>query len=236
LTRPSRRPIRAGFTLFELLLAIVLVGLLAVFLWPDSYGVLRGAQLDESVDRVQALLSMSRAKAMNEARRYRIAFRPDGTIWVWRQRDPLLAPDEYELLREGWANRSVLLDDVWVAAFQPLPEGPPPIRVEDELLEFTEFQDDPPAMTQADQDHLLDIEPDGASASARWDVRDASGRGVRMTLDGRIGRIRVEALARMSESPRPERLPEQIDGPAQRGTLAEAPAPTLRATPGEMRR
>lgn len=182
------RRARGAFSLFEVLLVIVLIGLLAAFLWPDFETFLRGEELDESVARVKALVGMCRAQAMNESRRYRITFKEDGTMRLTRQKDPLTAPQEYVIVGDGWAKTPWLLDNVWVEALMPLPDGPPPLRVEDDAIEFTEIEAKPEALESAFD---LDFEIDGSSNSVRWVMRDARGKGRELTLDGRLGRIGV---------------------------------------------
>ncbi len=177
---------RSGFTLFELLIVIVLIGVLAAFLWPDFGLLLRSEQLGESVVRTKALVAMCRAQAMNESKRYRITLLPDGRMLLTRQRDPLLAPDEYVLVDDGWARIDWLLDDVWVEAVLPLPDGPPPLLIDDDVIEFAEFEEFPEPLEEPFE---IDFEPDGSTTSVRWILRTLDGRGRELTLDGRLGRL-----------------------------------------------
>lgn len=205
---------RRAFTLLEVLLVVVLLAVLAAFVWPDMQGFTRAARLEESADRLRGVVAMSRARAMSEAARYRVSFVRDGSVHLTRQRDPLAAPNEYVAVREPWATRPLLQDAVWVDAFQPLPQGPPPIRVEDELVEFTDFDEDPRPIVDAAEPHAIDFEPDGTSGSARWVLRDDSGRGFRMTLDGRLGRVHVEPVERLAADA-VRRPPKLADGEAE---------------------
>lgn len=205
---PGRTSARGAFTLFEVLLVIAILGLVVAMVWPDFRGVIRGARLDESAARMRAMIAMARAEAMNEARRYRLTFFQDGTIRLDRQRDALLAPHEYLRVRDAWMAQEILLEGVWVAALQPLPEGPAPILVEDDDIEFTEIEEDPPSITEIEASAEIYFDPAGVSDSARWDLRDAEGRGIRLTLDGRLGRVTMEQLAAVSPAdlPRPDRI------------------------------
>ena len=181
-----------GFTLLELLLVVSLIGILAAFAWPDFTAVSEAEHLKESARRMQALITMCRAEAMNESRRYRVEIEIDGSVRAERQLDPLLAPHIYDKVRAGWARTAVLLNDVWVAAVQPLPEGPPPIMIVDEQLDFPEMEVDPLPIEEFDEPIVLDFEPDGACISLRWVLRDERGHGLLLTLDGRLGRVLIE--------------------------------------------
>jgi type II secretory pathway pseudopilin PulG len=191
----------------ELLIVIVLIGVLAAFLWPDFGILMRSEQLDESVQRSKALIGMCRAQAMNESRRYRVTLLPDGRMLLGRQRDPLLAPEEFVVVAEGWARMEWLLEDVWVAAVLPLPDGPPPLLVEDDKIEFFEVQEFPEPL---ENPFHVEFEPDGTCTSLRWVLRDTSGHGRELTLDGRLGRVSVIEMPPVSpdELERPARQPE----------------------------
>jgi len=193
------------------MLVVTLLALLAAFTWPQFGQAGRGAQLGESAGRIKALMQMGRARAMNEARRYRVSFRLDGTLEVTRQRDPLLAPHEFYRFRQPWAAGPFLLEDVWIESLLPLPEGPPPLIVEDETVAVNdEFDEEPIPIAEFERPFELNFEPDGTSNSARWVLRSGAGPGLQMTLDGRLGRLTVEPVARLDPElvERPEPLEE----------------------------
>ncbi len=201
---------RRAVTLIELLIVIVLIGVLAAFLWPDFGILMRSEQLDESAQRNKALIGMCRAQAMNESRRYRVTLLPDGRMLLSRQRDPLLAPEEFVQVDEGWARVEWLLEDVWVAAVLPLPDGPPPLNVEDDKIEFFEIQEFPEPL---ENPFNIEFEADGTCTSLRWVLRDESGHGRELTLDGRLGHVTVVELPPMTadEIERPAAQPEYDD-------------------------
>lgn len=195
------RRVQPAMTLMELLLTISLISLLAFFLWPDFSGTQRSAQLEESARRMKALVAMCRAEAMNNACTYRVIIRQDGTLRVRRQADPIRAPEEFRPVRSDWGQRAFLLDDVWVESVVPLPEGPPPIILEDD--ELTAYEDrgydfdpelEPIAVGELELPLVIEFRPDGTSDSLRWILRDALGRGVQLTLDGRLGRVATELV------------------------------------------
>jgi hypothetical protein len=194
------------------LIVVLLLATLTALAWPGFSQARRSEELGESARRVKTLVQMCRARAMNESRRYRVTIRTDGSLKITRQRDPILAPHEYYRFRDSWANMPFLLEHVWVAAVLPLPEGPPPILVEDELVEFEDFDDEEPiAVAELEYELELDFEPDGTGSSALWVLRDEDGRGLEMTLDGRLGRIRSEPVERLDPDnvERPEPLEDR---------------------------
>lgn len=194
-------------TLLELLLVISLLGLLAAFLWPDFGTATRNELLDESARRMKTLIAMCRAEAMNESIRYQISLRADGSLEVRRQYDPIEAPHVFVPVRKDWARQAILLEDVWVESVVPLPDGPAPVLLEDELVEVEEMEEQPIPIEEFEEPVVLLFEPDGTSDSLRWTLRDGLGRGVEMMLDGRLGRVTVERVARIPEE-QVERPPE----------------------------
>lgn len=199
---------RKAFTVLEVLMVITLLAVIAAIAWPDFFQSRRHEQLDESGRRLRTLIQMCRAQAMNETRRYCLAFFPDGSIELLRQRDPILAPHQYFRFREPWADIAILLEDVWVESILPLPEGPPPLDIRDELIEFRQFQEEPTPISDLEAPFMLYFEPDGISRCVQWTLRAETGRGLKMTLDGRLGRVKIESAEDLAEGfERPDRSP-----------------------------
>lgn len=188
---PRRRAV-PGFTLLEVLLVIIIVSVLTAMLVPSFGDATRAEQLPESAYRLKALIAMCRAEAMNQSKRFRIAFRQDGGVRVYAQEDALLAPQSFLPVRPDWGRGPFLLEDAWIEAVQPLPNGPAPVLVEDDVIEFTTLEETPVSVTELAEPHYLYFEPDGSSESVRWVLRDAQGRAMLITLDGRLGRVQVE--------------------------------------------
>jgi prepilin-type N-terminal cleavage/methylation domain-containing protein len=198
--------IRRAFTLLELLIVVALLGLLAAIAWPNFVVEERSAQLDESVRRMKALVSMCRAQAMNQSCRFRVEFRQDGSVRALRQRDALEAPDEYVAAGAAWADGRPLLEEVWVESVAALPDGPAPLLVEDDDIEFAEQDIELIDVIELDQPIALDFEPHGSCGSLRWVLRDSLGRGLQMTLDGRLGRVQIAEAERIDNPQRPTKL------------------------------
>lgn len=202
---------RCGFTLVEVLLVIVLVGVLAGVILSNLSGTASAENLRESAVRMEALVSMCRAQAMNESRMYRMQIRQDGTVQVRAQRDAILAPNEFVEVTEQWARLDFTLDTVWVDRVQRMPDGPAPVLIDDDVIEFTNLDTQPESVTEFDEPIQLDFSPDGSASSLRWILRDANGRGVQMTFDGRLGRIASEPAETLlpGDLQRPEKLPPE---------------------------
>jgi len=108
----------------------------------------------------------------------------------------------------------VLLESVWVAAVQMLPDGPAPIMIVDERLQFPDMEINPTPLEEFEQSPAIEFQPDGACDSVRWVLRDDRGNGRLLTLDGRLGRVTVEEYASIR--------PEDVQRPKPLSAEAEA--------------
>jgi type II secretion system protein H len=70
------KPSRSGFSLVELLLTLVLILCLAAAAVFSFTAVYRGANLDEGLDRMQALIRFAQAEAATTGRKVRLQFEP----------------------------------------------------------------------------------------------------------------------------------------------------------------
>jgi prepilin-type N-terminal cleavage/methylation domain-containing protein len=205
-----RNDLHRGFTLLEVLLVVSLLAVVAAVVWPNFGSPELAEHLGESARRMKALIAMCRAEAMNQTLRYRIRIRPDGSVRLVRQADAIKAPHLYIPVPADWARTTVLLPDVWVESVQILPDGPPPVRIIDEKLEFPDMDITLTPIEELPRALELDLEPDGTCNSTRWVLRDERGAGLLFTLDGRLGRVTLDEWpnALPADLHRPPPLPE----------------------------
>ena len=109
-TGPKHRDTGAGFTLIELLLS---VALLVIFLGAIVFnfsGLQRGAQLNEGVNQVEALIRFARAHASNSGHLVQISFEeeaddefaePTGNLRLLWEPDPSARPGHFVPLAEA---------------------------------------------------------------------------------------------------------------------------------------
>lgn len=209
--RRGREAAARAFTLMELVIVIALMGILAFVVLSNLDGSASAEKLRESAGRMEALVSMCRAQAMNESRTYQMRIRQDGSVQVRAQRDAILAPNEFVEVPNAWARLEFTLDTVWVDRVQRLPDGPAPVLVEDDVIEFTNLDTQPEPVADFDAPIVLDFAPDGSASSLRWILRDVSGHGMQQTYDGRLGRLATEAVETLlpEDLQKPEPLPPE---------------------------
>src|SRR5262245_18032210 len=104
-----------GFTLVELLLALVLVLLLAGALVFSFSSLLGGTQLEEGAGQVESLLRYARAHAANTGRKVQLLFNEEdetgeqwGNVRLSWEPDPLGDPGYFEDVAEAsWQTRGI---------------------------------------------------------------------------------------------------------------------------------
>jgi prepilin-type N-terminal cleavage/methylation domain-containing protein len=197
----AERRARRAVTLLELLLVVGILAMLAAFAWPTFDSTAQRERLDESVRRLKTLIAMCRAEAMSDMRCFRISFLPDGSMKLRQQLDPVAHAEVYIPVQKEWASLGFLLDGVWIESICLLPDGPPPVQVDDELKVFEDMERDfePVEIERFEEPIVITFKPDGTSRSLRWIMRDDTGRGAQMTLDGRLGRVTIEDVEALKE-------------------------------------
>lgn len=99
----------AGFTLLEMVLAMVLVVLLASLAVGSLFGTLASMRTKEHSSRIASLLRAARAEAANTACRLRLSFDPETTQpLLGIERDALGDPGVFEPLDTWWVKLAAL--------------------------------------------------------------------------------------------------------------------------------
>ena len=246
--RPARAA-RNGFTLFELLLTVSLILLLAggvIFGW-DS--LQRGARLEEGADQVEMLLRFARAQSATSGRQVRvqvgspepfpgtpsgtnstagpIPMAPPGGLQVLWEPDPVKRPGVFELLpgTEGFRERIEELVEVQspepVQPQMALSGAPAPDPVGETNGVLSDISGLFGPNLETPQRLRINFYPDGSSDSAEWVLISKDSE------DGRRLRFRWSGL---TGSARRQWL-ERTEVPGM--TNAESLSPTPDAAGGE---
>lgn len=102
-----------AFTLTEVLLVLLLLGLLAGLAVPVMFGELQRRRLTESAEQLRSLITMARAQAMVSGQRYRIRWQDESDQpMVEREPDPIDAPGQFKPVEAAWARGDVLSGSV----------------------------------------------------------------------------------------------------------------------------
>jgi len=121
---------RRAFTLVELILTILILGLIVGFVFPDLDKMFRTRKMEESAEQLRSLLVMARSRSMRDGVKYRVQF--PGTAdpldkhaerevdvpfetkqpEVFRQDRPLEFPDSFAKVEEDWTMRDFLKEGV----------------------------------------------------------------------------------------------------------------------------
>lgn len=210
---------RRAFTLIEVLLVILVLGLLAAISLPELGKEMERRSLVESADRLRALVVMTHARAMQDGRRYRIQFpgtidpldtRTDKDIDVpikteqpeiHRQIDPLGNPDAFERFDAPWIPQNVMQEGTRCVAVQP---GRPNFEITAES---------PIAGPQISEGHAtfvpVTLNPDGTSDWATFVLTDlpydtelsaeSAPQIINLIVDGRTGQAWMQRALRVQE-------------------------------------
>ncbi len=222
-TGPKHRDTGAGFTLIELLLSVALLVLFLGAIVFNFSGLQRGAQLDEGVNQVEALIRFARAHASNSGHQVQISFEEDaadefaqplGNIRLLWEPDPVARPGYFAPLAEAGDYVRNLPDLISIESVR--------------LVAGDSFE---PAATGVTNEIAADKSTDaafpsigffadGSSDSAEIIISSRSeedGRRIAVRLQGITGSIRRKLIIDESKTVEPET-------PAQPGTVNEAKA------------
>ena len=193
----------AGFTLVELLLAVVIVLLMLGAVIFNFSGLQRGAGLDEGANQVEALIRFARAQSAHSGRQIQLVIQPgtdsdtgkptDNLSLVWEP-DPINRPGIFESLPEAAEflrgigelvrfDRVRLGDEISVEKNATDPVGPPEEPPENSSSTSAQFR--------------VGFFPDGSSDSAEIMLASRSEddhRRVGIQLTGVTGSIRRQRI------------------------------------------
>ena len=210
---------RRAFTLVEVLLVIMLLGMIAMLTLPNLGDEMGRRSLTESADRLRSLIVMSHAKAIHEGVCYRIQFPgtpdpndrkarkeidiPIETLQpqLFRQTDALRYPEEYGQLPLPWNDMPVL---------QP---GTRCVAVLSGKPDFTITGDSPLAGPQVGEGQQmfvpLTLSPDGTAGWVTFVLTDLpydtklspedAPRILNVIVDGRTGQVWAQRALRREE-------------------------------------
>jgi type II secretory pathway pseudopilin PulG len=172
-----------AYTLLEVTLVIGLLVAISAIAIPNFIGQLEREELPGSVRQLRSLISLTRANAAYDGKRYRIRFPSEEEKdltgdtrqpIVEREDDPIHNPEFYVAVTAPWALGSTFLGKVWCAEVRT---GRPTIEDLQDLRE--RGRQDVADELMREQENLepdrppLYIEPDGASEWATFVITSA---------------------------------------------------------------
>jgi len=180
---------RAGFTLFEIILAAAIIVLLSGSIILAFGSWYRKRSVDESARRVEAILRMARAEACSQGRRVRLAFDPDtlAPTILWEP-DPLGEPGLFVPHYGQWAHD--LPTDI-ITFIRCRRTGASAVR----LLTYSDAEE--PVSPNGEPLESVTFLPDGSCDSAVIEVAASDGvdlRIGRLEIDGVTGAVRLRML------------------------------------------
>lgn len=158
---------------------------IAAFALPNVIRDIETRRLPESARQMRALLTLTRANAMYDGKRYRVRIPADDELdsdggerqpIVEREDEPFLEPGTYNRVIDPWARGDTLLGDVWCAGVRlgrPTLERIMEERFVDELAEELVEEVDEQESEYTEQYPPLYIEPDGTTEWVTFVVTDA---------------------------------------------------------------
>lgn len=176
---------RQAYTLVEVVMVVALLLAIVSFAAPSLIRDIEGRRLPESARRMRSLLTLTRANAMYDGKRYRIRFPAEDELdsdggdrqpIVEREDEPFADPGVYNRVTEPWARGDTFLDDIWCAGVRlgrPTLERIMEERFVDELAEELVDEFDEQASEYEEQYPPLYIEPDGTTEWVTFVVTNA---------------------------------------------------------------
>ena len=119
---PSKR--RQAYTLVEMLLVVGILAAVSAMVIPNLIGQLQADALPRSARQLRSLITLVRANAALDGRRYQIRFPNEDELdhlggdrqpLIEREDDPFLEPEVFNLVTAPWAIQRTFLSSVWCA-------------------------------------------------------------------------------------------------------------------------
>jgi len=179
---PLGRQRRRGYTLIEVSLAVALLLLVVCFAAPNLIGQIEAQRLPKSCEQMRGLLTLVRANAMYDGKRYRVRFPGEDEIdgigedrqpLIEREDEPFLKPGVFNPVNDYWAYGETLLRDIWCNEVRL---GRPTLdRIDDEKLVGEDVEERLEAEAEDFEEHYppLTIETDGTSEWVTFVLTDA---------------------------------------------------------------
>ena len=168
-TSPSRNaPRRAGFTLYEVIIVLIVLLLVSAVVVPSFSGFLPSFRVRKAGDGLLAAFSKARADSVLTSRRFRVVFTKNpATYRIEYEPDPMNSPSTFRRLPGEWGAANEL-----------------PVGVTFATLEGTQ----PDSETTED---CLEFSTDGTAPEAKIVLAHESGDQVTIEIDPADGRARV---------------------------------------------
>lgn len=118
-TKPS---FRCAYTLIEIMLVVGILLAISAYAVPNFVNQIRADAMPRSARKLRTLITLVRAHAALEGKRYQIRFPNEDELDVLggdqqprveREDDPFEEPEVFNLVRAPWAIQTTLLGDVW---------------------------------------------------------------------------------------------------------------------------
>jgi type II secretory pathway pseudopilin PulG len=194
---------RHGYTLLEVALVVGLLVAISAMVVPRFVGEIEKNKLPGSAGQMRSLITLTRANAAFDGKRYRIRFAgKDEEVKgadrrqpiVEREEDPVRDPELYSRVTAPWAVGDTLLGDVWCAEVRT---GRPTIEKLQDLRRRGRDDISEEMRRQRDAEHFeperppLVIEPDGASEWVTFVLTEAP---LNTPVDDLEGFARLEVI------------------------------------------
>ena len=203
MARPSKDIMRArAFTLWELVVAIGLLLIIAALAVPLSLAWFGQAQFDEAGRQVEAALSMARSDAQREGKPVQIMLRPDESGGWSVVKVPVLgAPDfEGDATAQSRTSSDRRADETLVSLPRNVQVSLAPKNDDDAAGTPNEPANESGAASSDDDSAhegfvVATFMPDGEpTRCSAWVMADTKGKALRFTIDSWTGQVKVSSV------------------------------------------